>query len=140
MRMNSYRPPKANREELKQAVIDFIEHQDYERTYKQLTSSDYVWNFLANKSKQQQLTLKEHVNMPHICSLYIFLMFLSIANRFLGTWECFTNQQGLHYNLAIDIQWKVRKVLNCAQLKNGKVYFAQSFFNYLYLRMPITFV
>jgi len=56
-----YRPPKANREELKQAVVDFIEHQDYEKAYKQLTSSDYVWNFLANKSKQQQLTVKEHI-------------------------------------------------------------------------------
>jgi hypothetical protein len=120
---NSYRPPKANREELKQAVIDFIEHQDYERTYKQLTSSDYVWNFLANKSKQQQLTLKEHVSVPCITSQNFYLIFLSITNRFLGIWECFTNQQDLHYNLAIDIQWKVRKVLNCAQLKNGKVWF-----------------
>ncbi|KAK4023399.1 histone-lysine N-methyltransferase Suv4-20 [Daphnia magna] len=56
-----YRPPKANREELKQAVIDFIEHQDYEKAYKQLTSSDYVWNFLANKNKQQQMNVKEHI-------------------------------------------------------------------------------
>ena len=57
----SYRPPKANREELKKAVVDFIEHQDYEKAYKQLTSSDYVWSFLSNKSKHQQVTVKEHV-------------------------------------------------------------------------------
>lgn len=56
-----YRPPKANREELKKAVVDFIEHQDYEKAYKQLTSSDYVWSFLSNKSKHQQVTVKEHI-------------------------------------------------------------------------------
>ena len=67
----SYRPPKANREELKQAVVDFIEHQDYEKAYKQLTSSDYVWNFLANKSKQQQQTVKEHVSIQY-SSLLLF--------------------------------------------------------------------
>lgn len=59
-----YRPPKTNREELRQAVIDFIEEQDYEKAYKQLTASDYVWNFMANKSKQQQATLRQHVRRP----------------------------------------------------------------------------
>lgn len=63
--VQSYRPPKANREELKQAVIDFIDHQDYDKAYKQLTSSDYVWNFLSNKSKQQQMNVKEHVCHLH---------------------------------------------------------------------------
>ena len=61
MWISRYRLPKANREELKQAVIDFIEHQDYEKAYKQLTSSDYVWSFLSNKTKQQQMNVKEHV-------------------------------------------------------------------------------
>lgn len=59
--VNRYRPPKTNTEELKQAVLDFVEHQDYEKAYKNLVSCDYVWNFLSNKSKQQQLTVKEHV-------------------------------------------------------------------------------
>lgn len=65
-----YRPPKANRDELKQAVIHFIDHQDYEKTYNQLISSDYVLTFLSNKSKQQQAALKEHVS--HANLLYKF--------------------------------------------------------------------
>ena len=66
LELYSYRPPKANREELKKAVVDFIEHQDYEKAYKQLTSSDYVWSFLSNKSKHQQVTVKEHVKTNKI--------------------------------------------------------------------------
>lgn len=65
----SYRPPKTNKEELKQAVIDFIQHQDYEKAYKHLTSNEYVWNIIANKSKQQQLNFKEHVCNLTLCSI-----------------------------------------------------------------------
>ena len=76
--INSYRPPKVNKEDLKQAVVDFIEHQDYEKTFKELTSNDYVWSFLANKSKQQQATLKEHVriNVFKILAISVFFNLL----------------------------------------------------------------
>ena len=66
----SYRPPKTNREELKQAVIKFIQDQDYQKAYEQLTSNDYVWNILANKTKQQQAVLREHVRKDLYLSLF----------------------------------------------------------------------
>jgi hypothetical protein len=71
---------------LKQAVIDFIEHQDYEKAYKQLTSSDYVWNFLSNKNKQQQMNVKEHVGLYHkkknCASYYLFVQYSSDRSLF----------------------------------------------------------
>ena len=125
LELYSYRPPKANREELKKAVVDFIEHQDYEKAYKQLTSSDYVWSFLSNKSKHQQVTVKEHVKTTKIKKKIYFQCYESLELYFLllyrysGTWECFISQLGLLCSHVIVTVWKGRKAPSFVLLKNG---------------------
>lgn len=57
-----YRCPMKNKEQLRNIIEEFIQHQDYEKAYKQLTSGDIMsWTFQVTKNKAQQATFKEHV-------------------------------------------------------------------------------
>ncbi|CAL4094688.1 unnamed protein product, partial [Meganyctiphanes norvegica] len=57
-----YRCPMKNKEQLRSIIEEFIQHQDYEKSYKQLTSGDLMsWTFQVTKNKAQQATFKEHV-------------------------------------------------------------------------------
>ncbi|XP_046394949.1 histone-lysine N-methyltransferase Suv4-20 [Ischnura elegans] len=56
-----FRPLKANKDELKAIVEDFIKYQNYEKTFKQYTSGEWMWTFYLTKSKQQQQSFKEHI-------------------------------------------------------------------------------
>ncbi|XP_042220729.1 histone-lysine N-methyltransferase Suv4-20-like isoform X2 [Homarus americanus] len=57
-----YRPLRGNKDELRTIVEDFIEHQDYEKAFKQLASGDWMpWTFFITKNKALQATFKEHV-------------------------------------------------------------------------------
>ncbi|XP_071452600.1 histone-lysine N-methyltransferase Suv4-20 [Hetaerina americana] len=56
-----FRPLKANKDELKAIVEDFVKYQNYEKTFKQYTSGEWMWTFYLTKSKQQQQSFKEHI-------------------------------------------------------------------------------
>lgn len=61
--MCRFRPPKVNREELRRIITNFQVHQDYEKAYEQLISDDWATVYFHVKSKNQQRTFKEHVNI-----------------------------------------------------------------------------
>lgn len=56
-----YRPLKANKEELRKIIKEFIQTQNYEKTYKKLIGGDWGARLPHTKSKQQQGNLKEHI-------------------------------------------------------------------------------
>ncbi|KAG8222682.1 hypothetical protein J437_LFUL015879 [Ladona fulva] len=56
-----FRPLKANKDELKTIVEDFIKYQNYEKTFKQYTAGEWMGTFYLTKSKQQQQSFKEHI-------------------------------------------------------------------------------
>jgi histone-lysine N-methyltransferase SUV420H len=57
---NRYRPVKANREELKQIIEEFLRTQNYAASYRKLIDGDYLPRCHI-RSKQQQQRLEEHV-------------------------------------------------------------------------------
>ncbi|KAK0167309.1 hypothetical protein PV327_004726 [Microctonus hyperodae] len=56
-----YRPLKVNKDELRKITTDFIQSQNYEKTYKKLMSGDWGARLPHTKSKQQQINLQKHV-------------------------------------------------------------------------------
>ncbi|XP_066602835.1 histone-lysine N-methyltransferase KMT5B-like [Prorops nasuta] len=56
-----YRPLKANKEELRKIICDFIQSQNYEKTYKKLMGGDWGARLPHTKSKQQQINLEKHI-------------------------------------------------------------------------------
>ncbi|XP_012525264.1 histone-lysine N-methyltransferase KMT5B [Monomorium pharaonis] len=56
-----YRPLKANKEELRKIICEFIQSQNYEKTYKKLMGGDWGARLPHTKSKQQQINLENHI-------------------------------------------------------------------------------
>ncbi|KZC11721.1 Histone-lysine N-methyltransferase Suv4-20 [Dufourea novaeangliae] len=56
-----YRPLKANKEELRKIICEFIQTQNYEKTYKKLMGGDWGARLPHTKSKQQQINLEKHI-------------------------------------------------------------------------------
>ncbi|XP_014484771.1 PREDICTED: histone-lysine N-methyltransferase Suv4-20 [Dinoponera quadriceps] len=56
-----YRPLKANKEELRKIICEFIQSQNYEKAYKKLMGGDWGARLPHTKSKQQQINLENHV-------------------------------------------------------------------------------
>ncbi|KAK3924917.1 Histone-lysine N-methyltransferase Suv4-20 [Frankliniella fusca] len=56
-----YRPPKANKEELKSIIEEFIKKQDYRRACNKLLSVDALHKAMQMRSRQQQQKLEEHL-------------------------------------------------------------------------------
>lgn len=59
---NRYRPLKANKDELRKIICEFIQSQNYEKTYKKLMGGDWGARLPHTKSKQQQINLENHVS------------------------------------------------------------------------------
>ena len=57
-----YRPLKANKDELRKIICEFIQTQNYEKTYKKLMGGDWGARLPHTKSKQQQINLEKHVS------------------------------------------------------------------------------
>lgn len=58
-----YRPLKANTNELKAIVAEFIRTQDYEKAYKQIMRGEWMPRHIkTNKNKLQQQRLMQHVS------------------------------------------------------------------------------
>lgn len=72
---NRYRPLKANKEELRKVIKEFVQTQNYEKTYKKLIGGDWGARLPHTKSKQQQGNLKEHVCLKKNTKLSILLNF-----------------------------------------------------------------
>ncbi|XP_076053902.1 histone methyltransferase 4-20 isoform X2 [Oratosquilla oratoria] len=62
-KMNTrYRPLKGNKDDLRQIIEDFVQHQDYEKAYQQLISGDWMpLTYVLFKTKATQASFKEHV-------------------------------------------------------------------------------
>lgn len=56
-----YRPPKANKEELKSIIEEFIKKQDYRRSYNRLMSVDALHKAVQMRNRPQQQKLEEHL-------------------------------------------------------------------------------
>lgn len=56
-----YRPLKANKDELRKVICEFIQSQNYEKAYKKLMGGDWGARLPHTKSKQQQINLENHV-------------------------------------------------------------------------------
>lgn len=54
---------KANKDELKRVIEDFIVHQNYEDTYRKLIKGEWMPRQVLNKSKIAQKRLEEHVSL-----------------------------------------------------------------------------
>ncbi|XP_034245930.1 histone-lysine N-methyltransferase Suv4-20 [Thrips palmi] len=56
-----YRPPKANKEELKGIIEEFLKKQDYRRACNRLLSVDALHKAMQMRSRPQQQKLEEHL-------------------------------------------------------------------------------
>ncbi|XP_012264648.2 putative uncharacterized protein DDB_G0282133 isoform X1 [Athalia rosae] len=56
-----YRPLKANKDELRKIITEFIQTQNYEKSYKKLMGGDWGARLPHTKSKQQQINLERHI-------------------------------------------------------------------------------
>ncbi|XP_017756320.1 PREDICTED: histone-lysine N-methyltransferase Suv4-20 [Eufriesea mexicana] len=56
-----YRPLKANKDELRKIICEFIQTQNYEKTYRKLMGGDWGARLPHTKSKQQQINLEKHI-------------------------------------------------------------------------------
>ncbi|XP_032677359.1 histone-lysine N-methyltransferase KMT5B [Odontomachus brunneus] len=56
-----YRPLKANKDELRKIICEFMQSQNYEKAYKKLMGGDWGARLPHTKSKQQQINLENHV-------------------------------------------------------------------------------
>lgn len=58
-----YRPIKANTNELKKIVVEFIQTQDYEKAYQQIMKGEWMPRHIrTNKNKLAQQRLQQHVS------------------------------------------------------------------------------
>ncbi|XP_022244918.1 histone-lysine N-methyltransferase KMT5B-B-like [Limulus polyphemus] len=55
-----FRQPKVD-QDLKQIIVNFIQHQNYEKAYKQLSDGEWMTTMLFSRSKHQQQIFREHV-------------------------------------------------------------------------------
>lgn len=55
-----------DKEKLQEALMNFMDNQDYEKAYKALTSWDWFPKYMQSKPINQQTTFKEHVSMTLI--------------------------------------------------------------------------
>ncbi|KAF3429325.1 LOW QUALITY PROTEIN: hypothetical protein E2986_05731 [Frieseomelitta varia] len=56
-----YRPLKANKDELRKIICEFIQTQNYEKAYKKLMGGDWGARLPHTKCKQQQINLEKHL-------------------------------------------------------------------------------
>ncbi len=68
-----YRPLKANTEKLKNIISDFIQFQDYDRTYKRISEGEWMRKTIL-KSKPQHQHLQEHVSLPFLRSSILIIL------------------------------------------------------------------
>ncbi|CAL1282346.1 unnamed protein product [Larinioides sclopetarius] len=57
----NFTPFDVDRGKLQQALMDFMDDQDYEKAYKALTAWDWFPRYVMSKPRNQQATLKDHI-------------------------------------------------------------------------------
>lgn len=57
-----YRPLKANKDEIKNIINEFVATQNYDSTYSKLAKPEWMPRHVLNKSKLAQKRLEEHVS------------------------------------------------------------------------------
>lgn len=82
-----YRPLKANRNELRNIVADFIRTQNYEKAYSKISKGEWMPRSIS-KSKLQQRRLEEHV-------IGFFLKLIRVASCSHLTWFIFFTYQSI---------------------------------------------
>lgn len=56
-----YRPLKANRDELRDIVAEYVATQNLEKAFKRIFKGEWIPRHVANKGKMAQKRLQEHV-------------------------------------------------------------------------------
>lgn len=103
-----YRPLKANRNELRSIVSEFIRTQNYEKAYSRIAKGEWMPRSLT-KSKLQQRRLEEHVITQVTFRVRLYLIHSFSCYRYIGTLEYLIGNLGLSLSHVIDILWKGRK-------------------------------
>lgn len=94
-----YRPLKANKDELRKIICEFIQNQHYEKAYKKLMGGDWGARLPHTKSKQQQINLENHVSTKQkqtdysICNLLTVFSILHLIFKLNRTRTLFLYKQ-----------------------------------------------
>ena len=68
-----FRTIKGKQDELKAILERFEKHQSYEQAFKEYASMDYVYNYLASKTKAQVTAFKQHVSQIQTKTVFFSL-------------------------------------------------------------------
>jgi hypothetical protein len=89
-KMNTrYKPLRVKNDELKKLTADFIQAQNYDKSFAKIMSGEWIPRNVLNKSKLAQKRLQAHVRINYYnakqCSIiFIFFRFIAICEFLIG--------------------------------------------------------